>query len=120
MDETATLQESRFLQLVHAMDGKGGPARQETGKPAPGINTPPRQALAELNARLLSLTTMKAQERGFAFEKFLSDLFGLYNLDRVALSGLLASKSTAVSNCRPKPFCSKQNGRMPRPARQIC
>jgi Restriction endonuclease len=81
MDEKTTLQESRFFQLVHAMDGKGGPARQETGKPAPGIITPPRQALAELNARLLSLTTMKAQERGFAFEKFLSDLFGLYNLD---------------------------------------
>jgi hypothetical protein len=80
-DEKARHQEGRFFQLVHAMDGKGGPVRQETGKPHSAVVSPPAQALAELNDRLLRLATMKAQDRGFAFERFLSDLFALYDLD---------------------------------------
>jgi len=80
-DEKARHQEARFFQLVHAMDGKGGPVRQETGKPHSTVVSPPAQALAELNDRLLGFATMKAQDRGFAFERFLSDLFALYDLD---------------------------------------
>jgi hypothetical protein len=80
-DEKARQLEARFFQLVHAMDGKGGPVRQETQKPRSTVVSPPPQALAELNDRLLGLTKMKAQDRGFAFERFLSDLFALYDLD---------------------------------------
>ena len=39
------------------------------------------QALHDLNDRLLRLSTLKPQERGFAFERFLTDLFTVYNLD---------------------------------------
>lgn len=80
-DEKIRQQETRFLQLVHAMDGKGVPVRKEARNPAPCAASPSAQALAELNGRLLTLTTMKAQERGFAFERFLLDLFALYDLD---------------------------------------
>ena len=80
-DEKARQQEARFFQLVDAMDGKGRPARQETGKPVSAGLSPPPQALAELNDRLLRLAAMKAQDRGFAFESFLWDLFALYDLD---------------------------------------
>jgi hypothetical protein len=74
-------QEERFFELVHAMDGKGSSVRSGVAKSMPGIISPPSKALAELNCRLLALTAMSAQERGFAFEKFLSDLFALYELD---------------------------------------
>ena len=80
-DANAVQQEARFFQIVHGMDGKGVPARPDTRKPAAGFVSPPQRALAQLNARLLALTNMPPQERGFAFEKFLSDLFALYNLD---------------------------------------
>ena len=45
--------------------------------PSPAVSP---EALAELQTRLMALTTMPAQPRGFAFEKFLSDLFALYGL----------------------------------------
>lgn len=80
-DAKAVQQEARFFQIVHGMDGKGVPTRTDTRKPAPGFISPPQQALGQLNARLLALTNMPPQERGFAFEKYLSDLFALYNLD---------------------------------------
>jgi Restriction endonuclease len=72
----------RFFELVHALDGKGSPFRSGIAKAPPGIiSAPSSNSLAELNRRLLALTAMNAQERGFAFEKFLSDLFALYELD---------------------------------------
>jgi hypothetical protein len=72
----------RFFELVHAMDGKGSPFRSGVAKAPPDIiSAPSSKTLAELNCRLLTLTAMNAQERGFAFEKFLSDLFALYELD---------------------------------------
>ncbi len=62
------------------MDGKGGPVRQEAGKPFSGTVNPSQHALTELNDRLLKLVGLKVQDRGFAFEGFLSDLFALYEL----------------------------------------
>lgn len=79
-DEIAKQQEERFFQLVHAMDGKGGAVQRDNKAKFSGFITSPRQALTELNDRLLKLVTLKAQERGFAFEAFLSDLFALYEL----------------------------------------
>jgi len=35
----------------------------------------------KLKNKLIELTNLKPQERGFAFEKFLNDLFAVYNLD---------------------------------------
>jgi hypothetical protein len=79
-DAAAKAQEARFFQIVGAMDGKGGPVRQEPRAAAPGLVTPPAKAIAELYAGWLRLMALKAQERGFAFEVFLSELFALYDL----------------------------------------
>ncbi len=72
---------ARFFQLVHSMDGKGGLVPSVGTDATLRDAAPPAHALAELNGRLLKLTSMKAHERGFAFERFLTDLFGLYKLD---------------------------------------
>lgn len=73
-------QEARFFQIVNSMDGEGGPRRREARSAAPGLFTPPAKALAELHAEWVRLMALKAQERGFAFERFLSELFAIYDL----------------------------------------
>lgn len=51
------------------------------GKPqAPLEAAPSTQSLAQLNTRLLTLATIKTQELGYAFERFLTDLFALHGL----------------------------------------
>lgn len=79
-DEKARQQEARFFQIVDGMDGKGAPVRQEPRAAAPGLVTPPAKAIAELYAGWVRLMALKAQERGFAFEIFLSELFAIYDL----------------------------------------
>lgn len=71
----------RFLKLVQEMEGGCPSAAASKSKMVPHHSMPPSSDLFELNSRLLQLTAMKPQQRGFAFEKFLSDLFGLYDLD---------------------------------------
>jgi hypothetical protein len=79
-DDRGRQQEARFFQLVHAMDGKGVPVRPQASHQSPASAIPSSQALAALQDRLLKLTALKPQERGYAFESFLSDLFALYGL----------------------------------------
>lgn len=52
------------------------------GKPQPTEATQPvdAKALGELEQQLLKLSALKSQERGYAFEGFLSELFALYKL----------------------------------------
>jgi hypothetical protein len=40
-----------------------------------------REIIEKLKNDLINLTSLKPQERGFAFEKFLNELFGAYKLD---------------------------------------
>jgi len=40
-----------------------------------------QEIIDKLKNDLIKLTSLKPQERGFAFEKFLNELFGVYNLD---------------------------------------
>lgn len=51
---------------------------KSSSMPAPAVVSP--QALVDLQSRLAELMQMPAQPRGFAFEKFLSELFALYGL----------------------------------------
>jgi Restriction endonuclease len=55
---------------------------RRSGKPRPEEARGPvdAKALAGLQDRLLKLSALKSQERGYAFEGFLSDLFALYRL----------------------------------------
>ena len=68
------------FQIVDAVDGKGGPVQQELKAATHGFVTPPAKAIAGLYACWFRLMTLKAQERGFAFEGFLSELFAIYDL----------------------------------------
>jgi hypothetical protein len=80
-DDRARKEQDRFFQMVHALDGKGAPPKAQAAAPPPGPAAPSPQTLADLNRRLLDLTAMQPQARGFAFESFLSGLFGAYQLD---------------------------------------
>jgi len=51
-DDKAKHQETRFFQLVHAMDGKGGPVRPQAAGHSPGPLSPSPQAVADLQDRL--------------------------------------------------------------------
>jgi hypothetical protein len=46
----------------------------------PDVRTPDKQQLAALGAELVNISKLDAQPRGYAFEKFLKDLFGAYGL----------------------------------------
>jgi len=81
-DEKVRHQKNRFFQIVQTIDGTIKPARQQgQSYPLHTPASPSPQALHDLNDRLLKLSTLKPQERGFAFERFLNDLFTVYNLD---------------------------------------
>ena len=90
-DEKIRQQEARFFQIVDAMDGKGAPTRREAKAEAPGLISPPAKAIAELYASWGRLMALKAQERGFAFEGFLSELFAVYGLAVRRQSGWLSA-----------------------------
>lgn len=73
-------QQMRYFKLVETMEGKS----PSVSKPSPSPelqNKPTKQSIIDLNKRFLEMMPMNPQQRGFAFERFLSDLFGLYNLD---------------------------------------
>jgi hypothetical protein len=80
-DEKVKHQTNRFFQIVQTIDGSIRPARQGQNHPLNTPASPSPQALQDLNDRLLKLSTLKPQNRGFAFERFLTDLFTVYNLD---------------------------------------
>jgi hypothetical protein len=80
-DQAALHRQDRFFQLVHAMDGKGVPGRSQTASSSASSFEPDHRALAALGDRLLQLTALKGQNRGYAFERFLADLFDIYRLD---------------------------------------
>ena len=79
-DEKVRHQKNRFFQIVQTIDGSIRPARPQS-HPLNTPASPSPQALQDLDDRLLKLSTLKPQARGFAFERFLNDLFTVYNLD---------------------------------------
>ena len=80
-DENVKHQKKRFLQIVQTIEGSSGTPRQEQNQPSTGVINLAPQALEDLNCRLLKLTALNPHDRGFAFERFLTDLFTVYDLD---------------------------------------
>lgn len=76
--EWAENAEGRFLQLINRISGcqQLPAARPEPSKPA--FDGPRLMALKQ---RLLDLSGLEPQPRGYAFEKWLVDLFDLFKLD---------------------------------------
>jgi hypothetical protein len=76
-DEWVTNAEGRLLSLIERMQGNTADKRD---------STPPKLAfdrpkLLALKQRLLDLSNLDAQPRGYAFEEWLRDLFNTYQLD---------------------------------------
>lgn len=69
--------ERRFLSLINRLEG-----REESAKPTGPPSAPAfdRSKIGELKQRLIKLTALAPQERGYAFEVFLKDLFGVFHL----------------------------------------
>jgi len=66
------LHDAAFLEKLP----RGGKPMQANDKGTP----PDSKSLSELQDRVLKLSVLKSQERGYAFEGFLSELFSLYKL----------------------------------------
>ncbi len=68
-----SLSDSAFLSMLPS--GVAAPVVQTANS-----ITPTKDQLVSLSNRFIEISNMAAQPRGYEFEKFLSELFGLYNL----------------------------------------
>jgi hypothetical protein len=68
--------ESRFLALIHRLGG--APASPMT--PAASPPTVDRSTIAKIKADLVQITSLSPQARGYAFERFLKELFDAFGL----------------------------------------
>ena len=74
-EETVPNAEGRLLELINRMEGRSA---TQAEKPAPAFD---REKLLELRGIFAAFMTMEPQARGYAFEKFLKDLFTFYGLE---------------------------------------
>lgn len=69
----------QLLTLIARVEGKQAtPASQGSPKPVPAFDKP---KLNELREKLLALSSLPPQQRGYAFEAFLKQLFNAYGLE---------------------------------------
>ena len=77
-DEVANAH-GQLLTLIARIEGKQAtPASQGSPKPVPAFDKP---KLSELREKLLALSSFPPQQRGYAFEAFLKQLFDAYGLE---------------------------------------
>jgi hypothetical protein len=74
-EETVRNAHGRFLQLIERLEG-----RQSGGgvKPAPALD---RAKFGELQSELMTLASLQPAPRGYAFEKYLKQLFDAFGLE---------------------------------------
>ena len=71
--------QGQLLTLIARIEGnQGATASQEPNKPVPASDKP---KLRELREKLLTLSNLSPQQRGYAFEVFLKQLLDAYGLD---------------------------------------
>ena len=69
----------QFLSLIARLEGKlNTSSSQNSQKPVPAFD---RTKLQELREKLLALSDLSPQNRGYAFEAFLKQLFNIHGLD---------------------------------------
>jgi hypothetical protein len=76
LDEVIPNAEGRLLELVNRLEGQTSPA--PTTKPAQAFD---RDKLLQLRGEFGSMMAMAPQPRGYAFEKFLKQLFTFFGMD---------------------------------------
>lgn len=69
--------QGRFLQLIDRLEGRATPAFPAGVAPVPAFGVEKFRSFGE---RLLDLNSLDPQPRGYAFEKFLQDLFNTFGL----------------------------------------
>ncbi len=67
----------RLLSLLNRLEGRPENSQAPSQDPVPAFD---RQKLAQIKSNLLAMTSLEAHARGYAFEKFLCDLFDTYGL----------------------------------------
>lgn len=67
----------RFLSLISRLEGRDDDAHAAGIAPAPAFD---RLKIRQIKSDLLALSGLEPQARGYAFEKFLKDLFNAYGL----------------------------------------
>lgn len=67
----------RLLTLINRIEGRPANAPANTQPPTPAVDRP---RLAQIKNNLLAVSSLAPQARGYAFEKFLKDLFDAHNL----------------------------------------
>lgn len=75
--ETIENAHGRLLSLINRISGQAKSATPQNANPAAAFDT---QRIAQIKANLIALSKLSPQERGYAFEKFLKDLFNAYSL----------------------------------------
>jgi len=68
---------SRLLSLINRIEGRTGNSQASIQVPSPSLN---RLRLAQVKNDLVALTSLEPHNRGYAFEKFLKNLFDTYGL----------------------------------------
>lgn len=68
----------RLLALINRLEGRSENVPFPSQPPMPAFDRP---QLAQLKADLVSLSSLAPQARGYAFEKFLKQLFDMYGLE---------------------------------------
>lgn len=76
-DEWVSNAEGRFLALLNKMQGKPGQAATQGEPPKPAFERPKILALKQ---RLIELSDLEPQPRGYAFEAWLTDAFNAFGL----------------------------------------
>ena len=67
-----------FFKIIERLGGKPRPTESVTVSPSEGLIDP--KVASSLASHLLSVSNMEPQKRGYAFERFLKDLFDAYRL----------------------------------------
>ncbi|MDZ4759459.1 MAG: restriction endonuclease [Alphaproteobacteria bacterium] len=67
----------QLLALINRLEGRSGPLSPAGAAPIPAFDRP---KIAKIKADLIGLSALAPQARGYAFEKFLKDLFDAYGL----------------------------------------
>ncbi len=75
--DTVTNANGHLLELVNMLEGKAGNTSFADTAPITAFN---RSKLAHLKAEIIIISQLAPQARGYAFEKFLKELFDVYEL----------------------------------------
>ena len=104
-EDTVPNAHGRLLELINRIQGGPTPAAPPA---APAFD---REKVLQLRGEFAALGSMQPQPRGYAFEKFLRDLFTFYGLEARGAFRLVGEQIDGSLSSAPKPTCSKPSGK---------